>query len=101
MHPMRGARPSLCVLVRLGSNYLELCVSGRLLKTGAPVQESGENAGKDAQLGGQGWPALASGSPHEWLQPSLGLGPLLLGLIESFSSDVSGLISMRILGCLL
>lgn len=98
---MRGARPSLCVLFRLGSNYLELCVSGRLLKTGAPVQKSGENAGKDAQRGGQGRPAPAGGGPHEWLQPGLGLGPLLLGLTESFSSDVSGLISMRILCCLL
>lgn len=98
--PHHAPRPSLCVLFRLGSNYLELCVSGRPLKTGTPVQGSGENAGNDAQLGGQGWPAPASGSLHEWLQPDLWLGPLLLGLIKSVSSDISGLISMRILGCL-
>ena len=54
----------------LASSYLELCVSGRPVRAGAPVQERGEGAGENAQLGGKAWPALSSGSAHGWLPES-------------------------------
>lgn len=52
------------------SNDLELYVSGRPLKAGAPVQGPGEGPGKDAQPGGRAFPLLASGNPPEWLHES-------------------------------